>query len=427
MKEEHLHFIWKYQLFETSNLVSTYGEKIELQNLGSHNFDQGPDFNQACVKIGKEIMHGNLELHLRNEDWYSHRHDRDPKYNNVILHIVLEETPEIFTLTSQKTLIPILVLSRYIKPEIITHIDYLMSQKTSIACQDIYQLPDEFQITNFKEILLIERISRKSQWIKELIDKNNNDCESSFYQAILYGFGLKTNADSFLQIAQSLPQKYLAKNIDNRFKLEALLLGQANIIEVCDDYSKSMYEEYQYLRKLYQLHPINTSPLFAKMLPASFPTIRLAQFAGFIYNRKGLYSTLTNFNSIGEIRNYFRTETSEYWNKRYRFGKESSHKGTRLSDIFIDKIIINVILPFLVLIEIEKDQDPRKYLEFYQELKAENNKITREFISSIPIKNETAFDSQSILEWYQYYCVKKNCLHCPIGFQTLKSNKNFSN
>lgn len=420
MKEDHIHFIWKFQLFDNSQLFSTYGEKIEIQNPGALNFDQGPDFLNAKVKIGNNLLHGNIEIHSKNEEWYNHKHDRDSRYDNVILHVVLEDTSEIFTLTSQKTLIPILVLNKYIRPNLISNLEYLMKQKATIACKDIFQLPEKIEIENYKQKLFVERILRKSQWIKDLIYRNANDYETSFYQAMLYGFGLKANAESFLQIAESLPQKYLAKNINDKFKLEALLLGQANLIDVCDEYSKSLYEEYQYLKKLYKLSAINSSPIFAKMLPASFPTLRLAQFVGFIHTKKGLYSTLTEFNTLEEIKSYFDIETSDYWKTRYKFGKESAHKGTHLSNSFIDKIIINVILPFLFLIELENEAVPTKSVELYQELVAENNKITREFTSILPIANKSAFDSQAIIEWYQSYCSKKNCLHCPIGFKTLK-------
>jgi hypothetical protein len=420
MKEEHLHFIWKFQLFDKTNLKSTYGEKIEILHLGYHNFDQGPDFLNASIKIGEQKLYGNIEIHIRNEHWYQHRHEKDSNYDNVILHVVLEPTDEIYTLTSQKTLIPILVLSSRISADIIANIAYLMAQKSAISCKGIVRLPEKIKIEQFKEKLFVERLLRKSLWIRNLIQKNNNDYETSFYQAMLYGFGLKTNADSFLAVAINTPQKILAKNSNNLFKLEALLLGQAGLIEVCDEYSERIHNEYAYLSQLYSLQSISSPPLFAKMLPASFPTLRLAQFAAFVHNKKGLYSILTNFVNYNDIKKQFEIEISAYWQDHYRFGKAALKKGNRLSPSFIDKILINVILPFVFLLEIEHEQEPTKSIALYQSLEPENNKIIRNFIDVIPLEYKSSYDSQAIIEWFQSYCTKKNCLNCPIGFQILR-------
>ena len=44
MKEEFLHYIWKYKLYQDSELKSTSNENIEILNQGTHNYDSGPDF-----------------------------------------------------------------------------------------------------------------------------------------------------------------------------------------------------------------------------------------------------------------------------------------------------------------------------------------------------------------------------------------------
>ncbi|MFY7861929.1 MAG: DUF2851 family protein, partial [Chitinophagales bacterium] len=67
-KEEHLHFIWKYQIFENTNLHTSFGDKITIINPGLHNHNQGPDFLQGSIQLGNETLYGNIELHLRNED-----------------------------------------------------------------------------------------------------------------------------------------------------------------------------------------------------------------------------------------------------------------------------------------------------------------------------------------------------------------------
>src|SRR3954470_18817547 len=90
MNEKLLHFIWKFRLFKQTGLLSTSGEKIEVIHQGIHNRDAGPDFQNAKIKIGNTLWAGNVEIHISSGDWFLHRHQHDPAYDNVILHVVYE-------------------------------------------------------------------------------------------------------------------------------------------------------------------------------------------------------------------------------------------------------------------------------------------------------------------------------------------------
>ena len=98
-----------------------------------------------------------------------------------------------------------------------------------------------------------------------------------------------------------------------------------------------------------------------------------------------------------------------------------------MSDGFIDKIIINVILPFLFLIEVERDEMPSRSIEIYDQLKPENNKITYKVTQTLDLDNKNAFDSQALIELYKEYCSKSRCLDCEIGFKVLNLKKRYFN
>lgn len=420
-KEEYLHFIWKYQLFEKKQLISTRGEAIIVHKTGLLNTGQGPDFLHASVQIGAEILHGHIEIHIDNKDWYNHAHQNDPNYQNIILHVVLHNTQEAYTLSAENRPIPILCLENYIAPTTLTHLQDLMTSKKQPACQNIFKLPSSIQIAQFKSRLIVERILRKSNFIQAIIQKNLYHYENAFYQSMLCGFGLTENSECFLALAQSIPQTLLAKYSDQPLKLEAVFFGQSKLIEVVDAYSSTLKLEYDYLCKLHQLEPININVKKGGMLPASFPTIRLAQFVGFIQNQSGLYNKLTQFEDIREIYSYFQTQTSDYWKEHYDFGKkEIKIQQRKISKAFVEKLIINFILPFRFLKEINEDSSTEKTLALYHQLQAENNAKTRTMQEYFGIENKTAYDSQALIEWYSNYCEKKKCLDCPIGFETLR-------
>ncbi len=50
----------------------------------------GPDVHDAIVLFPNgEQRVGDVEFHVRSSDWVAHKHFSDPRYNNVILHVVL--------------------------------------------------------------------------------------------------------------------------------------------------------------------------------------------------------------------------------------------------------------------------------------------------------------------------------------------------
>ncbi len=140
-KEDYLQFIWKYQLFDTKKLKTTRGEGVVVFKTGLQNSGQGPDFKHASVQIGQEIFHGHIEIHMDNKEWYLHRHESDPHYDNVILHVVFNTTAEAYTLASHNQAIPILCLENHIHKHTLEHLDALMSAKKDIPCQGFYRLP----------------------------------------------------------------------------------------------------------------------------------------------------------------------------------------------------------------------------------------------------------------------------------------------
>jgi hypothetical protein len=91
MHERLLHTAWADLAFTLSGLTTTAGDRLEIVDQGCLNTGSGPDFSLACLRIGGIRLCGNVEIHLRASDWYRHGHHKDPAYNNVILHTVLED------------------------------------------------------------------------------------------------------------------------------------------------------------------------------------------------------------------------------------------------------------------------------------------------------------------------------------------------
>ncbi len=153
MKEEFLHYIWKYKLFN-NNLESQNHEKVEVLNQGTHNLDSGPDFFNAKIKINKTIWAGNVEIHINSSDWYVHNHHIDKAYDNVILQVVFNHDKDVFRTNGE--LIPTLKLK--FNNKLLNNYESLIKNEFWIPCQNDIHRIDPFIVQNWLEKLTIERL-----------------------------------------------------------------------------------------------------------------------------------------------------------------------------------------------------------------------------------------------------------------------------
>lgn len=89
MTEALFHLVWAERLFQSDFLRTTEGDPLRIERSGLLHQGDGPDFRNAAIGMESLRIEGDIELHLRCRDWYHHRHQDDPSYNNVILHVVL--------------------------------------------------------------------------------------------------------------------------------------------------------------------------------------------------------------------------------------------------------------------------------------------------------------------------------------------------
>ena len=423
MKEDFLHYLWKFKKFDTLNLKTFDGEEITIINVGQYLELAGPDFFNAQITIGSQKWAGNVEIHLKSSDWYVHHHERDEAYENVILHVVWEHDTEIFRKNNSE--IPVLELQKYVDAASVTNYQSLISPKSWIFCEKQLKEIKEFTRSNWLERLFFERLERKSKPIFELLEQTNQDWEGVLFCLLAKNFGLNTNGEIFLKIAQSIPFSIVRKESFEVENLEALLFGNAGLLdsEKEDAYFKDLKFRYFYLLHKYQLEKKIVEPVqFFKHRPDNFPTVRLSQLANLYHCQQNLFSKINTSSSVKSIYKTFDVSTSNYWQNHYQFDKESPKKKKQLSKSFIDLIIINTIIPLqFAYAKSQGKEISEDLIQLLNEVAPEKNAIMDKF-SSFGIKSKNAFESQSLLQLKNEYCNKSRCLDCAIGMELLKNS-----
>jgi len=422
--EDFLHYIWKFRLFDKTELKTVEGESIEIYSAGLHNTHSGPDFHNARVKIGDTLWAGNVEVHVPSSDWHKHNHTNDNAYNNVILHVVYRDDEPVILPNGRR--LPTLELENRIPPDLYNRFHALVyGNQTIIPCEGSIKTVDEFTMRSWFTRVLIERLEKRSETVITALNLNRGDWEETFYQFLAANFGFKTNALPFELLAKSLPQNLLAKHKNNAMQIEALIFGQAGFLEddLTDVYPQSLKKEYDFLRKKYSLTPIeNHLWKFMRMRPQNFPTIRLAQFAALVVKSNHLFSKILDIREIKGLRELFTDiPVNPYWDDHYRFDAPSKPMAKNLGASSIDVLLLNTLAVFLF------SYGRHLQLEYYincsmkllENLPKEENNIIADF-DVLGVKINTAFESQALLELRNNYCNFKKCLQCGIGNKILK-------
>lgn len=417
--EQLLHYVWKYRLFQ-SDLKTTDGVPIEILDVGLYNMDGGPDFFNAKVKVGDKVWVGNIEIHRSSDDWFKHQHDKNSVYNSVILHVVEFATKSVYN--EAKLIIPQCEIKypNHLKE----NVEFLLNSDVSLPCCNYLKDIPSVHMHGWLNALLLERLERKSEDIQRLLDRFNNSWADIFYVLLCRSMGFGLNSDAFERLALSLPLQYILKQSNNPLQVEALLLGQAGMLDDIvepDGYTQRLQEEYCFLKNKYSLIPLDKN-IFRKLRirPNSSPQIRIMQFASLLLNIQGLFSKILECKDLGQIRLLFHVNASEYWQTHYYLGEESARKNKYIGDASLDVMIINAVVPIVFAYgrKLNDEIYIDRALNFLDLIKPESNSIIKQY-ALYGIESRNAYDTQALIQLKREYCEKRKCLYCRIGYRLL--------
>jgi hypothetical protein len=425
MNEDFLHYIWKFQQFNSLDLTSSGGEPIQVIKTGLHNQNAGPDFLDARIRIGDTIWAGNVEIHVASSDWLKHNHQTDKAYDNVILHVVYTNDAEIPTSTGE--LISTLCIKDLFDYQ--TYRYYKSWQKSAkfIPCEGMVENVAAITKSSAVEHAAIARLETKSTVCIDHLHETKGDIEETLYRVLLRSFGMKVNALPFEHLARITPLDLVRKTWDSEYMLQALFLGQAGFLEAPKERHPDvlkLQKDYIFLAAKYNLKPMPVSAwkLF-RLRPQNFPQVRLAQIARFYHSWKSIGQKVIETHRAEDLLNLFDiTLDGDFWLHHYTLDRASTPVAKSIGGSASVSLLINGIVPFLVaLSNYNKDNTFRdRAFSILEELPPESNTITKKF-TEMGFRTENALDTQGIIHLKQFGCDARKCLNCRIGIQLIKS------
>jgi hypothetical protein len=421
MNERLLQYIWQFQLYKQQELFTTEGHALQVIHRGTWNHDQGPDFLCGQVRIEEAVWVGNIELHVQSSDWFRHGHTHDLHYANVILHVVWENDRPV--VDGNGRVIPTLVLEPLVPYVLLQRYDEMVNHMQLVACDPYLPAMNELSWFAWKERLAFERLERKTRSLLAQCSGRSIHWESLWWQQLAAAFGNRINATLFQWVCSSLDLTLLLRYNDRPDLLEALFMGQANLLErsFTDVYPQQLQKEYQHLKHKHRLERTTMMPSFLRMRPASFPTIRLSQLAMLQCRHPYLPALFRETSALREAMAFCKIKASVYWNDHYVFDEQAPRHATFIGTQMCAHIFLNAVIPMLFL-QGWQQNDQRlkdKAIQWLYALPPEHNRYTR-YWQDKGISNRNGLDSQALLELNTQYCVNKKCLDCAVGNKLIR-------
>lgn len=416
-----MQYVWKHRLWRSEDMVTTTGKKVRVVDPGLLNTDAGPDFFNAKIEIDGHMWVGNVEMHYRATDWKRHHHDSDKAYDSVILHVVAKDDAPVRRTNGE--LIPQLVLE--VSPQFNADYASLVGATIEVPCATKIKQVPHLTIVEWVEGLAFERLHGKVERIHQLLDSFNGSWEDVCYVTLARNFGFGINNDAFERLARRTPLRLLGKHSDSVLQIEALLFGQAGMLDAqkpgMDSYYNQLCTEYAFLSNKFQLTPMEKESwkLF-RIRPQNFPYRRIAMLAQFIEGGFRMMNRILEAEGEKEMRALFEVELSGYWTKHYTFGKPNERATATLSRSSTDIILINTVAPLLYAYgELTGNYEMTdKAIKLLEDLRAESNSIVSHFVA-YGIDCPDALTSQALVQLKREYCDARKCIYCKIGHHLL--------
>lgn len=430
ISELALSAMWNNQRFD-GPLRTVDGRLVEVVHRGTWTHGFGPDFRDAMVLLdGRDLLTGSIEIHLTTGAWREHGHHLDPRYDGVVLHVVLNHDGA-ETRRSDGAVVPVVALG--IEPG---ELPALPGKRTDWqrvggeVCAEELTREQPAEIRAILWRLGDVRLATKSARIEARLTEVPPG--EVLYQELLDGLGFAANREPMRTVASRLPLADLeialgTASPGQRLGLaRGLLFGVAGFLPLSPlDASLARIEpsevaeaERLWLEAGSAWHGESlpaTAWTRARVRPANHPALRLSAAAALVANaRGGLVAALLaplrqDLDPVVALREL------AVWDGE-----------TGIGDDRAVGLVVNALLPFaLALAEHTGDAKLTDCASAAWERlpPAESNEVTRRALRQVAgsarLTNLGARGQQGLIHLDASLCGPRRCYECPIAERVL--------
>ncbi len=428
VSERVIQAIWNYLFIRVQELHTTDGIPIRILDQGMWNDQAGPDFHNAKLRIGDEMLSGDVEIHHRTSDWFRHHHDRDPAYGHVILHVVMDH--------DCPCPMPVLVLRPFLTDRLEKIVERVHDlHRKTIFCHDHLDESTEDVVRRWVQQNGRKRFFHKSDIMQ--MARGARAWEEMAYLGMMEALGYSSNRDGFRTLARRVPYAVVREVLSHGdaptalMRLQAVWLGAGGFLS--DQVALPATEEtipfVNRLQAIWQEYRMPEMVLsewrLSRLRPANFPPLRMAGLAKFLVQEgpeflKGFQKDLRNDKfTIHRLC----IPSFGYWSRHHTWSPTvTRHSQDLIGAQRAVEIMVNVILPILYAAGDESDQ--KRVLQWMDRTRSlEKNRMTRIMQKQLRLRASpyTVTETQGLIELHRR-CFEFNCADCSV-FERIVENR----
>ncbi len=425
-------------------LLSTEDEFVSVIYPGRTNGDNGPDFRDAVIVNKSHLTKGDIEVHVKSSDWYSHEHDASTEYNNVILHVVMWHDCNSATLLQSGKTVPVLCLAKALR-----HQAYLLPHQ--LPCFQILDHIDRQTLEKLLNTAGEARFKHKARHFQAKLKREK--AGQVLFRGMMRALGYAKNTKPFEDLADRMP----LNSIESREGLapkQALLLGTAGLLPSQrwpgtfarePVLSLSKEKEVRELEQIWQSAGKKVEPMkeddwnLSHIYPNNSPVRRIVAqshlleryYAGtrpepvegkLLAGILQLVQEAPLPKGHRMLENGLTVTGDSYWQDHFDFDVRSKTKiSALLGTSKAGEIIVNVILPFTFSWG-ELTNEARlveKAMELFRNYpKLAENCITRHMENQLCLEEPSDFTAccqQGLIHVFRKYCREGRCSQCSLA------------
>lgn len=438
--ERLLQAIWEQQRVKRGELQTLDGQPLRVLHPGWLNRAAGPDFQAAVIQFnGQAPQTGDIEIDLEPSGWHAHKHDVNPAYRDVLLHIVWKATPNpapLPTLAMSECLdSPLPELQHWLANDLREGLPQSLQGQCSAPLKQL----DEAVWRDLLGQAALIRLQAKAAHIEARARQVG--WEQVLIEMLFRALGYHQNVWPMQRLGELSPHLLEAMNGErSAASLQAMLLGVASLLpeqvrdtkQSADAYVRQLWDIWWHRRHALHEHILPRQVWrFNGIRPANHPQRRLALAAHWLA-KKDLATRLEEWLAqkirkpqlVPTLLEIMQVEQDEFWSWRWtlkaaRMTQEQPLLGeTRLTDV-----AMNVILPWLWL-RAAKGQNSELLDEVEQRYlvwpRSEDNSVLRQarrrlLGHSLPGILVTAAEQQGLMQIVRDFCdhADSTCAACP--------------
>ena len=371
--ERLLQAVWQHQRLLRDQLKTLEGQPVRVLHPGFHNVEGGPDFRGAIIQIGDDLPRsGDVEVDLRSSGWRAHGHDRNPAFQNVILHVIWDSerpatgTPPALHLREALDA-PLGELSLWLGSEAAQS---LPEQLRGRCCAPLRELPPAQLVKLLHQAALVRLQSKAAQFHARA---RQAGWDQALWEGLFRALGYKHNVWPMQRLAELRPR--WATGRAEPLAVQARLFGISGLLPV--ELSGSQAGTGNYVRRVWDRWWRERDEFcdcilpralwrFHGLRPANHPQRRLALASGWsvagdlaLKLERWCARAVPASELAASLLETLQVEPDDFWSWHFTFRSARLKKPQPLLGLTrVTDLAANVILPWLWIRAVEGKNQP---------------------------------------------------------------------